>query len=487
MKRFSLLFLSLAACAPKAPALSEAVEVDFRASAPAPLARTEFKLPVAQEATLSNGLAVRYIQDATVPMTRVTLAMRLGSFADPEGKTGLVEASFNMLNEGVEGFDALAISAEMKRLGGSLSTSAGLDGGYLSTNSLTRNVDEALNLLSKALFEPTFSASEWERIQKSELQNLSNAKTTLRSMSSRVYGNAFYGDTYKGRLKTEATIGALNVEDMKAWWAANATVGNAMVIATGDLSLDAILPKLEAALGALAPGEAVDRPSPKGLVFEETEIRFVHKADASQSVLRLGLDTGLRYGDADYWPVRVANGAFGGMFMARLNMNLREDKGYTYGARSWTTRNYGADRWELATSVRTDATAESLFEIFKELAELSGKTPLRPLEDAEIAYAQGSAINGYPAQFETPNTLLQQLSEIWRYGLPTNAVEAYISNVESVSPQDAQAVFPQRIASQPMLVVVVGDWNVVGESVTALGYPVTQVNVDGQAIQRSEE
>jgi zinc protease len=173
--------------------------------------------------------------------------------------------------------------------------------------------------------------------------------------------------------------------------------------------------------------------------------------------------------------------------MARLNMNLREDKGYTYGARSWTTRNYGADRWELATSVRTDATAESLFEIFKELAELSGKTPLRPLEDAEIAYAQGSAINGYPAQFETPNTLLQQLSEIWRYGLPTNAVEAYISNVESVSPQDAQAVFPQRIASQPMLVVVVGDWNVVGESVTALGYPVTQVNVDGQAIQRSEE
>jgi len=487
MKRFSMLFLSLAACAPKAPILPEAVEVDFRASAPEPLARTEFKLPVAQEAVLSNGLNVRYIQDTAVPMTRVTLAMRLGSFADPEGKTGLVEATFDMLNEGVEGFDALAISSEMKRLGGSLGTSAGLDGGYLSVSSLTRNVEEALGYLSKALLVPTFEASEWERIQKGYLQDLSKAKSTPRNMSSRVFRSSFYGDTYYGRLKTEESIQALNVEDMKTWWGENATVGNAMVVATGDLSLEVILPKLEAALGGMAAGEAIERPSPKGVALEETEIRFVHKPDAAQSVLRLGLDTGLKYGDPDYWPARVANGAFGGMFMARLNMNLREDKGYTYGAHSWTTRNYGTDRWELSTSVRTDATAESLFEIFKELAEVSGKTPLRPLEDAEIAYAQGSAINGYPAQFETPNTLLQQLSEIWRYDLPANAVEAYISNVESVSPQDAQAVFPQRIASQPLLVVVVGDWNVVGESVSALGYPVTQVDVDGQAIQRSEE
>jgi zinc protease len=344
-----------------------------------------------------------------------------------------------------------------------------------------------LGLLSKALLSPTFPVAEWERLQKGELQNLSQATTTPRSISSRVFRNAFYGDTYNGRLATEATIQALNVDDMASWWAANAVVENAMVVATGDLSLDEILPHLESALGGMSSGESVDRPTPEGVSITQTEIRFVHKAGAAQSVLRLGLDTGLSYGDADYWSVRVANGAFGGMFMARLNMNLREDKGYTYGARSWTSRNYGSDRWELSTSVRTDATAESLFEIFKELADVSGDVAVRPLASEEIAYAQGSSINGYPAQFETPNTLLQQLSEIWRYELPANAVEAYISNVESVQAEAAQTAFANHVASQPKLVVVVGDWDVVGESVTALGYPVVQVDVNGQAIQSAEE
>jgi len=476
--------MALMACAPKTPG---AVETDFRASAPEPLERTEFKLPVAEEATLSNGLQLRYIQDDSVPLTRVTLSFRLGSFADPDSKTGLVGATFDMLNEGVEGHDALAISSAMKRLGGSLSASAAGDGGYLSLSTLTRNLDESLGFLTKALLQPTFPVEEWERLQKSYLQNLNESKTTPRSIARRVFQNGFYEGTYSGRLSSEESINSLNVEDMAAWWAANAVVENAMLVGNGDLSLEELLPKLEAAFGAMASGASVERPSPEGVALEQTEIRFVHKPGAAQSVIRLGRELGAVYGDEDYWSVRVANGAFGGMFMARLNMNLREDKGYTYGARSWTTRNYGSDRWELSTSVRTDATAESLFEIFKELAEVSGDAPVRPLTADEIAYAQGSSINGYPAQFETPNNLLQQLSDIWRYGLPADAVEAYIANVESVQPDAAQAAFAARIASQPLLVVVVGDWEVVGESVSALGYPITQVDVDGQRIEASEE
>jgi zinc protease len=233
-------------------------------------------------------------------------------------------------------------------------------------------------------------------------------------------------------------------------------------------------------------GNAVASPKPQVADREETEILFLHKAGAAQSVLRIGIDTDVAYGHEDYWALRVANAAFGGMFMSRLNMNLREDKGYTYGARSWTIRNYGTERWEVSTSVRTDATAASLFEIFKELGEVAGETPSRPLSAEEIQYAQSSSVNGYPAQFETPNTLLQQLSDIWRYGLPGDAVESYISNVESVEPALAQKAFAKRVADRPLLVVVVGDWDVVGESVTALGYPVRQVDVDGQALVQEE-
>ena len=164
MKTMSLALMMLAACAPKS---NEPVEVvDFRASAPAPLERSEFRLPTAQEVQLSNGLRVVYVQDDTVPMSRVTVAFRLGSFVEDESNTGLVGATFDMLNEGIDGHDSLSISASMKRLGSSLSTAGGLDGGYVSVSGLTRNLDESLEFLKGALMTPTFLAADWDRLQK---------------------------------------------------------------------------------------------------------------------------------------------------------------------------------------------------------------------------------------------------------------------------------------------------------------------------------
>lgn len=481
MKTMTLALMMLSACAPKSAELAEVV--DFRATAPAPLERGEFRLPTAQEAQLSNGLRVVYVQDEAVPMSRVTVAFRLGSFMEDDSTIGLASATFDMLNEGIEGHDALGISAEMKRLGSSLSTSGGLDGGYVSLSGLTRNLDESLGFMKGALLSPTFQAAEWERLKKGYQQDLQKAQSTPGDIARRVFRKAYYGGTYAGRLSSESSIAALDVDAMPDWWETHAVVENAMVVATGDLSLEEMLPKLEAALGEMGSGEAVATPEPSFTELEQTEILFVHKAGAAQSVIRMGRDLGADYEEEAYWPARVGNGAFGGLFMARLNMNLREDKGYTYGARSWTYRNYGTDRWELGTSVRTDATAESLFEIFKELADVGGDAPARPLSEEEVRYAQGSSINGYPARFETPNTLLQQLSEIWRYGLPSNAVEAYIANIEAVEPAAAQSAFAEKIADKPMLVVVVGDWEAVGESVSALGYTVRQVDVDGNPLE----
>ncbi|MEC7241256.1 MAG: pitrilysin family protein [Myxococcota bacterium] len=479
------LSLMMMACAPKS---DEAIEgLDFRASAPAPLERNEFRLPTAEEVQLSNGLRVVYVQDETVPMSRVTVAFRLGSFAEEESNKGLVGATFDMLNEGIDGHDSLSISASMKRLGSSLSTAGGLDGGYVSVSGLTRNLDESLEFLKGALTAPTFQPADWERLQKNYQQDLQKTRSTPGDIARRVFRRAFYDGTYAGRLSSEESIAALNVNAMVTWWEAHAVVENAMVVATGDLPLDQLVPKLESALGELPRGEAMEVPKPEVHELEQTEILFVHKAGSAQSVIRMGRDLGADYGDEDYWPIRVGNGAFGGIFMARLNMNLREDKGYTYGARSGTYRNYGSDRWELSTSVRTDATAASLFEIFRELADIGGDAPARPLSEDEIRYAQGSSINGYPARFETPNTLLQQLSDIWRYDLPSDAVEAYIANVDSVEPAAAQSAFAEKIADKPMLVVVVGDWDVVGESVTALGYTVRQMDVDGNPLEAAEE
>jgi zinc protease len=481
MRSISLV-LFLAACGPKSVEPTVSVEPAFdRTTQPGPLERSEFALPVAVTGQLSNGLNVILIEDDSMPMVEVSLAFQVGGWSDPEGQYTLASSTFDMLTEGAGELGAAELSTELRRLASRLSTSGGDDGGGIRLTTLSRNLAPSLDLMALTLLEPAFSEEEWEIKRRSALQNLAAVRSDANKVARRIAAHVRFGNEYNGRLSTEDQINAITVDDMRSWWSTNGVAANANLYVSGDTNLDELLPLLEERFGAWEAGEASVAPEYALSEISETEVYFVDVPGAAQSVFRFWSPMPSPATEG-YEAVRIGNQAFGGMFTARLNMNLREDKGYTYGANSWVNWDHGQARWELGTSVRTDATVASLNEILSELSAVVADE--RPLTDTEIERGRSNIVQGFPGRFEQASYLLGQLSSIWKYGLPSDWVDSYIERAEAVTSDQARAAFSAHIASQPFSAIIVGDWAAVGEQLTAVGLPIHHMDADGNSVER---
>ena len=465
------------------PAVPVEAAVDPRWEMPGPLPRRALNLTDPVRATLSNGVEVVLVEDHELPTVSLRVVFDVGRFADPEGMEGLATATMDMLNEGAGDYDGLALSDALRALASSVGSSGGWDSSTVSAGSLTRNLEPTLDIMADVLLRPTFPASEWERIHKQYLQDLASGRANPNSVAGRVSRRVMFGETYRGRHTNEDAWGAVTVDAMQGWYEDHIVPGNAMIFASGDVTMDALTALLEARLGDwTAEGED---PAPTITIRqpEATTIYLHDRPGSAQSVISAG-----RFGggptDADYTELLVGNMAFGGMFAARLNLNLREDKGYTYGARSGlSSATLAPIVWSAGASVRTDVTAESLTEILKELDESIGD---RPLSEEEVAYMKSSMLNSYPSRFETAGYQLSGAENIWRLGLPEDWQESYIPRVEAVTAEGANTAFAKTAAGHPLAVVIVGDAAVVREPLAALGLPIVDVDVDGNPISPTE-
>ncbi len=484
--------------------LAEAESFD-RTQVPAPLERSEFTLPKLQQGSLSNGVEILLVEDHDHPLVRVKLVFEAGGFADPPGQEGLAGSAYDMLNEGAGGMSAMEISTALRRLATHLGTSGGLDGGRVTLDTLTRNLPASLDLMAAVALEPEFPEADWDRLRKQLIQDVASARTEPSKMASRALSRTLFGDTYAGRFKTEESLNAISVEDMKAWAATALVPGNARFLVGGDTTLEEITALLEARFGTWSGEGEVAVPTPAVHSPEQTTLYLVNKPGAAQSVIRMGRFAGHRT-DPTYTDLSLGNKAFGGMFMARLNMNLREDKGYTYGARSWVSSNHAGSRWLLSTSVRTDVTGASLQEIVGELSGIGGElgeappcgwfktrcgscpeperlAATRPITMDEIGFSKSNAIQGYPSRFEKPDYLLDQHATVARYGLPDDWLESYIPRVEAVTAELAQNAFTTAVANATWAIVVVGDLTVVRPQLVDLGFPMVELDADGTPVQ----
>ena len=478
-----------------------------RTQVPAALERKEFNLPDLQQATLSNGVEVFLAEDHDHPLVRVQLAFDVGSFADPEGKEGLATSSYDMLNEGAGGMSALEISKALRRLATKLGSSGGLDGGRVTLDTLTRNLVPSLDLMAKVALEADFPASEWDRLRKQLIQDVASARTEPRSMASRALARTLFGAEYAGRFPSEESYNAVSVENMKAWAKAGLVPGHARFLVAGDTTLKEITALLEERFGAWTGEPTLSTPTPTLHHPEKPTLYLVDKPGAALSVVRMGRFAGSR-ADPGYTILYMGNHVFGGMFMARLNMNLREDKGYTYGARSWLTHNHAGSEWILSTSVKTDVTGASLEEILGELEGIGGAmgeppscgklrsrfgccasverlAPTRGIDSEEVGFSKSNAIQGYPARFEEPDYLLGQQAQTIRYGLPEDWLESYIARVDAVTAEMAQDAFSTAVANQAWAIVVVGDLDTVRPQLDGLGLPMVELDADGNPIQEN--
>lgn len=471
-------------------AVSGAEVPEHRLSAPGPLAPRPFELPAAQTATLSNGLDVLLVENHEVPLVYVNLIVRHGGATDPRGQEGLVSVTLAMMDEGAGERSAEALSKAARKLGAEVNTFAATDYAGTGLEVLARNLDQGLDLLADVTLRPTFPEADWQVLQKKRIQDLAAASADPNQISGRVFARLMHGDAYKGRLTSEASYGAIATDDMRAWHATHFRPEDGILLVGGDTTLDAVLPMLEARFGGWSVEGDAPASTDAAAALPEHPPATVYLHDvpgAAQSVVRMGAFV-MAQTDPDADAFFLANRAFGGQFMSRLNLNLREDKGWTYGARSSIGQSERADLWSAGASVVTPSTAGSLTETFREFDGLTaGGTSASgeafgALAPDELERVREGLLYTWPLSFENPGYLLQKRMLMWRYDLPEDELSAYTERMRSVSLDDALAAWTEHLSRDALVVTVVGDASVVRADIEALGMTVIMVDADGEPI-----
>jgi zinc protease len=434
-------------------------------------------IPPIQKRALANGLPVWIVEQHDVPLVQVNLVIHAGSGDDPANAFGLASFTAAMLDEGAGARAALQIADEVEFLGASLGTSSSFDASAVRLNVPVRQLRPALALMADVALRPTFPSAEVERLRQERLTALLQAKDDAASVAPLAFARVVFGGTHRyGTAATgsEATLKAISAEQMRAFHAARYRPSNATLIVAGDVTASAVLPQLETAFGGWPMSAPVARTAvPAAPQLTTGEVTIVDMPSAQQSQIRIGA-VGVPRSTADYFPLVVLNTILGGSFTSRLNQNLREEHGYSYGASSRFDMRLSAGAFQAGAGVQTDKTAEALEEFFKELRGIR-----ELVSDAELAKAKNYVALGFPSEFETITDLTGHLEEMAVYKLPDTYFSQYIANVQAVTAAAVQKAAATYVHPEKFAVVVVGDRKVIEPGIRALNLaPVRALAVD---------
>ena len=485
--RFLFTSLLLLGCGPKNPAAPSVNPVTVNEPQPRPKAEPlptpTLKTPELEVRTLSNGIQVIVATQSEVPLWDVRIAFAGGGYLDPDDKLGLAEITFSMLTKGAGKKSAEEISRTLKQMASSVSASASPDGASLRASGIKRNLEPTLDIWANVLRSPTFPQAEWDIEKPQWLAKIVNARKDPSSIARRVYNRVLYQDTYRGRLPMETDYKRITPKDMKTFYRKWVGPENAIIIAGGDITADELVPLLESKIGSWNP-RRIEKPEVTvvSALPKTPAIVFVDSPGAAQSVIRPMTIIGDRTAE-DYFHYRMGLDVVGGTFMSRVNMNLREDKGYTYGARCFSVFRHGPSIGMCNTQVQTKVTLPAFQELQKELKDM---VSTRPATEKELAYFQASAINKYPAQFETTATVLNEQVNIWRYGLPDDWPSRFLPGVESTTLEQANSAFSKYWSPERTIWLVVGDKATIWSELQATGLEIREIDADGNPTGEAE-
>jgi zinc protease len=445
-------------------ATGRAQEVD-RSRPPAPEKPRTLSLPPVQRFTLANGIEVVLMEKHAVPLVEVEVVIRAGSAADPEGKAGLANLTAEMLTEGAGSRNALELDDAVDFLGATLDASAGYHTTGISIQVPSARLDPALAILGDVVRKPRFPESELARKRKELLTTLTQWRDEPRVLASSAFNRTVYGDNHpygRVRIGTEASITGIGVNDLVNFHATYFAPSATTIVVAGDVSKEAIAKRLEKIFGAWkGKARVVASPPPIHQVKANTLI-LVDKPGAPQSVIIIGR-VGVPRTDPDYYAIVVMNTLLGGSFTSRLNQNLREKHGYTYGAGSrFDFRPLPGPFYAMA-SVQTEVTDKSITEFMNEFNSI-----IESATDDEITRAKNYVALGYPAEFQSVGQLAGQLAELAVYSLPGDYFNGYIGHILAVTKEDVLRVARRTIDPKALAIVVVGDRSVIEDGVNAL-------------------
>lgn len=451
---------------------------------PAPSPSPAWQPPRQVRKTLSNGIELWVVPWRTLPIVEARLIIPVGSADDPEGKSGLAALTSSLLDKGTRSKTADELAEALESLGVTLSVGSTSDATAVSFSVLARNLDPAFGLLGQVLTAPRFDPSDFDRERKLQVDAILQGPDSPSWIARRAFRALLFGDGHPyGRPPegSEPTVKGLTLDDVRAF-AGKFTADRSRLIVVGDVDPGRLAETLEASLGAWK--STGPRPSPRPRAAARPEPGLIYLADkpgAVQSVINVGRRWVDRK-DPRYFAAAIGNHIVGGDFLSRLNANLREKNGYSYGCSSSFGYRRTGSTWQVSTSVRGDVTAEALKEILGELDGLAGARPLTP---EEIATGREAEVRSFPESFDDPGSIAGILAGIAPFDLPADYLDAFIGHLRAAPVAEIQGAMKEVVLPSDRVVLVVGDRATVEPRLKALGFAkIRIVTPDGKPAAR---
>lgn len=438
------------------PAPGTAINADepWRSKVPGAGPAPAINLPQGKSFTLANGLTVIHNYNPAVPLVSSQLVVKSGSGANPLAQPGLSSFTAQLLQEGTATRSAPQIADEVAQLGAFLGTGSGADSSFAQMTSLKTTFPQALDLLADVVQHPQFPQEEVERQRASRIGNLAQQRENAGAVAARVEAAALYGPKHPYgyiQLGTEAALKATTRADLQRFWQQHYVPNNAALIVSGDITESELKALAEAKFGAWKAGEVA--PSVTALpATSKARLILVDKPGAPQTALRLSTIAVDRK-TPDYAPLQVMNAALGGLFTSRLNTNLREEKGYTYGVRSQFQYRSAPGPFAIAASVRTDVTGPAVSETLKEIRAMIA----RPLSSKELSNARNSQVLSLPGQFDTNASISASMANTYVYNLGLDYYTTLPQRFASVTDKQVQQAARKYLQPEKLTIIGVGD------------------------------
>ncbi len=456
-----------------------------RKKMPEPGMPPDLKLPKLQRTKLSNGLNVILAERHEIPVVNVNLALDAGYASDAPPLAGTASLAMNMLDEGTKTRNALQISEELDSLGAYVGTGSNLDLSFVSLNSLKTNLDKSLDVWADVILNPSFPETDFRREQKRQMANIQREKSQPMTMGLRVLPGLIYGKghAYGGSFTgsgTESTVKEITRDTLvkfhQTWFKPN----NATLVITGDTTLAEMTPKLERLFANWKPGDvpkkniATVEHKPKSAVY------LIDKPGAIQSVVFAG-QVAPPTNNPDEIAFETLNTLLGGMFISRLNMNIREDKHWSYGAGSFMAGARGQRPFMAYAPVQSDKTKETVQEILK---EIRGVVKDKPVTEDELRVTQDNMTLSLPGSRETAGAVLSTIIQLVQFGLPDNYYDTYSGKVRALKTGDMSAAAQKLLRPDNLVWVVVGDRSKVEAGIKELNLGnINYLDADGNPVQ----
>ena len=452
---------------------------NFRAAAPPPGPPSSYHFPAVTRETLKNGLEILVAENHSAPLVAARALICSGADRDTADLAGLASMTAELLDEGAGDRDAIRIAEDLGLLGASLGTGTDWDASYVSVDVLSRTFDPTLKIFADVVRRPMLPDAALERLRSERLMELLQQREEPAAIAGKRFSNLLYGKGTYGNsvIGNPESVSHLKIDDVRRFYSRNFIPNNTAMIVAGDVTAARVVEAIGRLFDFWQRGPEPERPKIAPAPIEKSRIYLIDRPNAVQSEIRVG-HVGVPRNCEDYFPLTVMNALLGGVFNSRINLNLRERHGYTYGARSAFAFRRQAGPFVVSAPVRNEVTLESVTEVLNELRRIrTGDIEERELEDTKN-YLAGV----FPATVQSSSDIAGRLLDMELYDLPHDYFDHFRENIAAVSAEDIARVANKYIDPERALIVIVGNATQIREPLGTLGFPINDLDVDGNLL-----